>query len=347
MTTDWNQSYAALTDYIAAHPDIRISTNEVSIPKELRDEFYRHFDKTRHAIVDAYASSLPVDMDSLSRNYVKAEQEITEMLGLEGIVIPVDLKTFLYNPKEGLARVLYNGLFDLLQGKAEHAAFQQQVGNDIKSTAVELYRLGYEQWAGLALITLLEPDEAFLVDLDEDYTPFLTELKSIAFGRQAHHPTLRIPEFVVHSKKLNRDVAVKMALAREIETYYVPFAPPVRPKKRTGDTSFALDFRVLLLYFLEDRKSIPIITDLGGRSTIASPDLVIEYVTESELSDINVLNQIQRRIQTVNPRLGTCLFVMDPSKEMPPGQLAEGIYPAAIGFDASAMNAAIDRLQLG
>lgn len=56
---------------------------------------------------------------------------------------------------------------------------------------------------------------------------------------------MRIPEFILHSKKLDRNVAVKMPLALEVETYYIPFEPPVKPKKRTGDTSYALDSRMM------------------------------------------------------------------------------------------------------
>ena len=84
------------------------------------------------------------------------------------------------------------------------------------------------------MIKLLEPDEAFFVDLDEDYKPFLTELKSISFGRQAHHPTMRIPEFVLHSRKLNKYVAVKMVLAREMETYVATFKPAVTAEEEDG-----------------------------------------------------------------------------------------------------------------
>ena len=84
------------------------------------------------------------------------------------------------------------------------------------------------------MIKLLEPDEAYLVDLDEDYEPVLAELKSISFGRQAHHPTMRIPEFVLHSRKLNKYVAVKMALARELETYVAPSSRRCGRRRRRG-----------------------------------------------------------------------------------------------------------------
>jgi len=43
--------------------------------------------------------------------------------------------------------------------------------------------------------------------------------------------------------KFDSLIAVKMALVQEIEGYVVAFKPAVRPKKKTGDTSFALDSR--------------------------------------------------------------------------------------------------------
>ena len=186
----WKQEYRILREYISDHPEIVINTTEISIPQNLRDEFYRSFDRLRLSFVEDHYSAMSVDFDSLCENYLKIEREITALLGLEGIAMPMDLFTFVHTPKVGLMRILYNRTFDLLQGKTEAGAFEAQAVHDLRSVAAELYRLGYEQWAALVLIKLLEPDQAFLVDLDENYDPYLTELKSIAFGRQAHHPTI-------------------------------------------------------------------------------------------------------------------------------------------------------------
>lgn len=337
---NWKQRYSELKEYIEKNPEIVISPTEISIPQNLRDEFYRRFDVLRSSVVEAYASSLNLDLDLLSDNYCRVEKDIVERLGLERIAVPTDLFSFLHNPKDGLMRILYTRTFDLLQGKISLEEYERHSGPDLRSAAAELYRLGYEQWLGLTLIKLLDPDEAYLVDLDEDYKPCLDELKTIAFGRQAHHPTLRIPEFVLHSRKLDRYVAVKAPLVREIESFVPKYKPPVRPRKKTGDTSFALDSRAMLLSFMNDKKDVPVIADIYELKR-TSPDWVVECIAEDELQDPSVLDQFTRSLYALNPKSGMCLFVIG-SPDADLSGVPEDIRAATAGFDESRLASAIE-----
>ena len=259
--------------------------------------------------------------------------------------MPVHLSSFVHDPKDGLIRILYNRTFDLLQGKTSAESYEEQSRDELQTVAKELFRLGYEQWAALVLIKLLDPDEAFLVDLDDEYKPFLEELKDISFGRQAHHPTMRIPEFVLHSRKLNRYIAVKMALEREIETFLVPFKPPVRPRKKTGDTSFALDTRVMLLSFMSGRNDIPIIADIYDRK-LTSPDWMMEFMSENELANPDALNQVKRNMQVLNPRLGLCLVLMDCDKEIMLEGVPDNLSAVPVGFNQARLQSVVDQLAL-
>ncbi len=344
-THRWRQEYKSLGDFIAVHPEIAISASEVSIPQTVREEFYHRFDGVRMALVDEHYSKLPPEIGILSENYLQMEEEITRLLGLSSIAMPVDLFSFLHNPKDGLARVLYNKMFDLLQGKTTVEAFEAQAANDLSTAAEELYRLGYESWAALVVIKLLDPDQAFLVDLDDEYKPFLRELENISFGRQAHHPTMRIPEFVLHSRKIDKYVAVKMVLAREIETFVVPFKPPVRPRKKTGDTSSALASRVMLLSFMDSANEIPIIADIYER-TITSPDWMIEFITESELKNPDSLGMVKEHLDALRPALGACLVLIGNKPEAMPETIPADVRTVVAGFDHSELLTAIDELPL-
>jgi hypothetical protein len=339
----WKQEYNSLRSYITDHPEIVINPTEISIPQSLRDEFYRRFDQLRHDFVEDHDSSMSVDSNSLCENYLRIEKEITELLGIEGITMPMDLFSFVHTPKDGLMRILYNRTFDLLQGKTAIEAYEGQAVSDLRSVAAELYRLGYEQWAALVLIKLLEPDQGFFVDLDEDCKPCLAELKTISFGRQAHHPTMRIPEFVLHSRKLNKYVAVKMVLAREIETYVAAFKPAVRPKKKTGDTSFALDSRVMLLSFMASIENIPVIADIYELK-LTSPDWMMEFISASELEDPGALNQVKRHLDAMKPQLGSCLVLIGSDKELFPENIPKNVRMVSAGFDQARLQPVVDAL---
>ena len=341
MSQRWKQEHELLRDFIAAHPEIVITANEVSIPQDLREEFYSRFDSVRRALVEDHFPALPVEIDGLCGKYRKVEREILEILGLDAITVPVDLSTFLRNPKEGLTRVVYNTLFDFLQGKISGGDFEAQTAGELAAAAADLYRLGYEQWAALTVIRLLDPDEGFQVDFDEEYTPVATELKTIAFGRQAHHPTLRVPEFMFRSRKLNTYVAVKMPLIQELPTYVVTYRPPVRPRKKTGDTSSVLDSRALLLYFLPTRDDIPVVVDIyeGNRK---SPDWMIEFMGAEELENPESLSQVQQGFEALNPKAGTCLLVVGPTDEANLRKIPETIHAVAAGLDPSKLQSFVD-----
>ena len=240
-------------------------------------------------------------------------------------------------------RAIYNRLFDLIQGKISQEDFGPLAERDLKTAAADLFRLGYEMWAALSFIKLLDPDKAFFVDLDPDYKPILTDLKEIAFGRQAHHPTIRIPEFVVHSRRVDKYVTVKMAMAREVETFVVPFTPPVRPKKKTGDTSCALDSRVMLLSFLPTPDEIPILADIYDR-TLTSPDLMIEYMTAAEFADPAAVNEVKAHLDALHPKLGMCVLVINPDGEAKLEPIADNIQTISAAFDPSSMESIFEKL---
>ncbi len=344
---NWKQEYAALRDFTAAHPEIRIDPNEISIPQDIRDDFYQHFDAVRQAIVEEHYDDLRADADNLRNNYVRIEMEIMDLLGLDAIRTPIDLRSFLHNPKDGLIRVLYSRLFELLQGKSTLESFERQAADDVRNSATELFRLGYEPWVFLSVIKFLEPDKAFMVDLDaeDEDKMILTDLKDISFGRQALHGYFRLPEIVVHSRRLDKYVALKAALAREIQTYVVVYDTPVKRKRRTGDTSFALDCRVLLLYIMSELGEIPIVANLRERK-ISSPHLIVECVGENEIEDTDVMDQVKQRYNSLKPKIGTFLIVRNPSRELHPEKMAEKIYPVIVGFDSSKLQSILDQLQL-
>ncbi|MDR1727939.1 MAG: hypothetical protein LBT74_08495 [Acidobacteriota bacterium] len=338
----WGEEYAKLRGYVAAHPEIVLTKTEISIPQPVREGFYRIFDEVRKAVAAAHLDALPLKARTLSERYARVEKEAAALLGVERIGMPIDLDVFLHDPEAGLVRPVYTPLFDLLQGKMSEGEFALQAGANIAAAAQELFRLGYERWAGLELVKALEPEESFFVDLDEDFKPYLRELETVSFGKQSHHPTMRIPEFVVRSRRFQKLVAVKMALAVEIDEYYVPFKPAVKPKKRTGDTSFALDSRAVLLSFLEDEKKIPVYADIF-ECTRTPPDWLVEYAVGDPEALSGALGRLSRHLEILGPKMGGRLIVLGDAPDLPglAAALPDGVELLAPDFDAGRLEAAL------
>lgn len=342
---EWKQKYDGLKDYIDANPEVYIDSHELTIPVHLRDEFYKLFDEIRHAFVALNFSYLPFEMDALCKKYIQAEKEFIKFLGLQRIDLPVDLSSFLHNPKESLTRVIFNRLFEMIQGKISADDFDQMARYDLMVSASELYRLGYESWAALSVVLLLEPVEAFSVLLDEEFEPVISEIEEIAFGRQYHHNAKRIPEFIIRSKKLDSYVAFKMPLAKEIDSYYLPYELPTKKLLRdhTGDTSSVLDYRVMFLSIFQDLNKIPVFADLFKRD-ISGPELMVEFLTKEDLSDKDEINQVQKRIQIMNPGIGSSIVLINPVPDSDIVESLEEIDIFPVGLDQLKLQQVIDKL---
>ena len=343
----WKQKYDVLKEYISSNSEIYINTHEVSIPKHLRDKFYEYFDDIRNAFVDDFFASIPIDVDTLCRNYNQAEKELIYCLKLDRVDLPVDILSFLHNPKEGMVRWIYNRLFEVVQEKITLEDFEHMAEKDIISATAQMYYLGYEAWAVLTFILSLEPDETYFVGLDEENNPIVGELKEVAFGRQFHHNTKRIPEFIIHSKKLDSYVAVKMPLAREVDSYY----PEHRISKKiirklTGNTSSVLESRVMFISMLNNLDNIPVYAEILEHK-VQSPDLVIEFLAEEYLDDEYRISQVQNRTDIMKPKLGTSVVVMNSGENPVFESSTEDIDIFAVGFDKEKFEPVIDKLLVG
>lgn len=342
---DWKEKYNELKHYIAANPEIHIDLYELSIPEHLRDEFYKNFDDIRKSFVESNFESLPFEMDVLCRNYIKAEKDLIDLLRLKRIDLPVDLSSFLHNPKDSLTRGIFNRLFEMVQGKISEDDFEQMASHDLIVSASELFRLGYESWAALSVALLLEPDEAFSVLLDDDYEPVVSEIEEIAFGRQFHHNAKRIPEFIMHSTKLDSYIAFKMPLVKEIGSYYLPYELPTKKLLRdhTGDTSSVLDYRVMFLSIFQDLNKIPVFADLFKRE-INGPELMVEFLTEQDLSDQDEIIQVQKNMKIMKPGIGSSIVLINPGQDSDIVKSVEDIDIFPVGLDPLKLHQVIDKL---
>ncbi len=266
-------------------------------------------------------------------------------LKIEHIELPVDLVSFLHNPREGMVRWLYNRLFEMIQGKITLEEFEEMAENDLASTTFEMYELGYEVWVIFTLIILLEPDETYAVLLDDNFDPYPGKLTEIAFGRQFNHSSKRIPELILHSKKLKKYAAIKFPLAREIAGYLIP---PEMPHKmlrdRTGDTSYVLDKRVMFLSLMDSLEKIPVFAELQERK-IKSPDLMIEFHGPQDFLDEDKITEMKIRLELMKPKLGAAAMLIDTEAEKTASSFPQGMDVFSAGFDRNILAKVIEKLE--
>ena len=225
IPNSWRQAYRELRDYVARDPKIKIGTNRITIPKDVRPQFYRLFDTAREAFLKEIFPSLLDEAGTLSRYYATVEEEVIKLLELTDISMPASLNWFLREPTNGLIRGLFDPLFNLLKGEMDVEAFGQEATRTIESSFRDLYRLGYEKWVALSLVKLLASDKVFNITfLTRDDDPFRTDMagqeepvpEPVESQRLSFEHGLFtafvVPDFIAHSVKINSYVAIKTEL---------------------------------------------------------------------------------------------------------------------------------------
>ncbi len=230
MLSKWQDVYAGLQDFITSNPDIIISNSRgsavIAIPDDLRGEFYRRFEDIRIAFLEEKFPTLLKEAEILGEAYVKAEQEVKELLKLDNICLLGFLDGYLHKPKVELIRNLYNPLWEVVKGNVNFDTFEKRAVSELEATFEHCRRLGYAKWVALSLVKMLESDHIFDVSPPESRvdghgepvfrempSPPPKESKILSFEHGPNNlPPFVFPHFIVHSAKLNRYVSFRTEL---------------------------------------------------------------------------------------------------------------------------------------
>ncbi len=79
----WCQSYTKLTDLVAEHPEIEVTTSHIKIPEHIRPAFYQLFNTARATFVEEKLADLLNEARLLNKKYIKAEANVTKLLKFE------------------------------------------------------------------------------------------------------------------------------------------------------------------------------------------------------------------------------------------------------------------------
>jgi hypothetical protein len=222
MTSDWQEAYSKLKDFITENPAVEIEPSRVHLPDEVRPGFYRLFDAVRTALIEEKLPALVGEAELLSQNYTRVEAEVVALLGLEGVSTSLPLHGFLHSPMKELRRGAFDPLFDLLKGRIATEAFVERVLQNVEASFWSLYQLGYEKWALLSLVKLLGADKLFQTVLPKltlydahkkggglrQEVPPVEESKRLSFKLDASEAFVT-PDLIVHSTTANKYISIR------------------------------------------------------------------------------------------------------------------------------------------
>jgi hypothetical protein len=358
MLDNWYREYTELTDFVTKNPEIEIGMNVASIPENVRPEFYRMFDAVRLAFIKEKYPDIFIDSVTLSDNYLNIEQEVIDLLGLDGISFPLPLYRFLHRPNDLLITELFDPLFHMLKGKINRTQFEQESSVNIESCFKTLYSSGYQKWVALCLVRLLEADKSFRVILRElapevletrvimestrveELVPPPTESRLFSFD---HDPDVLfiVPDIIIHSAKMDKYVALKTG----IDTALAVASNASRERKWYPlESLVAPEPGLILMYIANELEDISLVAD---KESICKPDLILECMGHKEENEKGAFKNMGFLHDMLRPTWGTYIVSREPIPEQKPENQKSDVHLITTDFNRSMLTPVIDACKLG
>ena len=323
MPDTWQKAYQELKVYVAQHPSIEITPNCISIPGDLRPRFYRLFGKVRQNFVrDKFVDQLE-DSYTLSKNYREINRSLAESLGLETVNIRTDVKWFLLDPLDGLMRVLFDRLFELLNGKIDLNTFERTSSINVETAFANFFEYGYRHWVELSLMKLLVPSKNYRVPIQSEHlhggladstldrgrctvnVPDAEETKIIAFEQEGQRLSFVLPRVLMYSSRLGLYVSIN-------SDFYWPYFNArfvsgnvewlELPKIKVYTNEPSNFWPDLLFYTARELTDLVMVAD---HSRVMRPDIVFEVMEQKNWYENGGLELVKRYQHIFKPRLGT------------------------------------------
>lgn len=352
----WYTAYRELEHFITESRQSKIDNDVITIPEEVRPEFYRRFDAVRTAFIEERLPDLLHESRCLSESYTKVEEEVVNLLRLDYVSMPVGLDRFLHEPKNQLLRGLFDPLFDLLREKTDAEAFAQEASRSIERSFKDLYPLGYEKWVVLSLVRLLEPNKSFHIPLRQPASKEIikrlpTSKEPVPLPEESDHlsfehervPILTVPDFVVYSSKIDTCIAIRsefknamwvVANINEKREWYT--FDSIRGKNGLTDLKFSL-----VVYMGDRPEDLALIAD---STRVLRPDLIIDCMEQENWHEQDELRNVKLCHDALKPKLGTYVVSRGPLPEHVRQELGADIHLLMVGFDRSKLRPIIDAL---
>jgi hypothetical protein len=342
----WEKALDDVRAFLAANPAISMSPTSLSVPRDLREEFYGLIAVTQRALAaDVLGEGVIEDISSMARAAGEVRDAIVERSDLNAFHLPQELETLIADPAEALAKPAFGMVLDALQNDWDAEAVVARAVSELPHHASVLRRCAYEAWAYYGVVLALEP-----VHFKEVFSRNTVDTETVAtgeitVGRQITSPERRMPEAVFECAD-GRVFAMKSEVARELDYYGVKIKRR-RDMSLGGNSVDQIAHRVLLLYRVKSLDEAPLVADRDHLKVLAS-DLMLEALQPEDMGPGLAASMFLERLETMHSkRLVQVLTETDeggfPDEVMadPRAKLFER---TAIGRDANALKTIAGKL---
>jgi len=357
MSVAFRRAYNELTEFVDKHPEIEIGDSVTSIPESVRAAFYGMFNDARDAFVTEKFASLLERAAELQDKYNTELETASSWLSLEDPPSVDPVRRFLCDPKDCLARELFDPLFDLLKGRTSIDEIEKTVTSKIETLFASVFRAGYEKWVVLSLLNVLEVESSFRVFIRNmnagerskpaaqaplEEVPVPQESKSLFFS-QPRNAIFTVPDFIAYSPRLHRFVGIRSDFHQS--AYNAMNASNDREWDGIDrDLLVLMSKGLTLVYVAEQVQAISLVADAAK---FCRPDLVLWCVDPQSMNQADVMAVMRQADSRLKPAGGVYMIASGewPEASVSPGgnvKKQQGEESAGIHW----LNAGYDRMKL-
>jgi hypothetical protein len=270
----------------------------------------------------------------------------------EDISLDAKLDEFLHEPLNAFSRMLFDPLFELLQGKIEAGAFEKLVDDTVEPEFHKLYKSGYEKWLVLSLLKALNTESLFRVVSDEispkalirqevsgrdlqANLPAPTKIGTLAFsyGRNVH--VLSTVDILVHSRQSKKYVGIKTKY--ETAAHSVAGNITQRPSLPYETVREIIKESPILIYTGDRAQDASLVAD---KKKFWCPDMIIDIkeTTDSSAADTIPYSELK-------PTFGTVIIPLPTSAQKPADSTGGETSVLYVGFDKLKLNSIVNKIR--
>jgi hypothetical protein len=328
MAENWISAYTDLKEFISANPALTVGKDVLAIPEELRPEFYRLFKMVSTAFLTEHHPSFLAESSSLSQHYTLIKNEVIDIAGINEIKVAAGLQRFLNDPVADLNWVMSDSLFELLKGNIDLAIFQSVASKSVTGLYDISFRLGYQKWVALSLLSLIKPDKIF--DVATEYFDSIAAASERTEGgdciervpdpqpthripfEHSTQPTFTVPDVILKYSAANsfvsmrtephQSVWVSRFLSDKKEWYPLASLRAKYPQ--------IASWADILLFLAEKPGDLVLVSDYKW---LCRPDLIVQCMDRKDWYDQGSLGTLKLYHNLYKPTLGTYVVCREPN----------------------------------
>ncbi len=344
-TQNWTEAFEALLGYVAAHPELVVTRRSLTVPPDLRSEFYGLVSEVQLALAAKTLGNRKGKVLGGVRRCAQVRSELIKMSGLKEFRLASTLENLIADPEATLAKPAFGIVLDGLQQGFTPEEMEIQATRSVIPFCEDLFRNAYEAWAYYGIIAALKPIKFYGV-----YSPDTVEVQAVPIdfikaGEQINSPERRMPEAVFQTQD-GRIFAMKSEAATGLD-FYGEKITRRRDNSAGGNTADLIAHRVLLLYKIDSVDKVPIIADRDKLFMLPS-DLMCEFLLPNEMEQPSFVSLFVERINSVRSKRPVQVLTFDEKGKFPEGLLQDStvapVERKMLGFDSSSLKKIADLL---